>query len=105
DGSMKSTGTTAAGKAWTLSRGNRFAAEDTDDITLRSVAELASALDQLQANTFEQVRFTGVQVQATVAPQWRAYQLGPVEAKAGAHWGPGDHHHPHPAPPGTPTHL
>jgi hypothetical protein len=94
------TGTTANGKAWTLTRDNRFAYEKDlanpfdDDIALVSIDELFRQLDQLRRTRLEQVRFTGVKIQAAVDSEWRGYRLGKVEAKVGSRWVVADRQHP-----------
>jgi hypothetical protein len=76
------TGTTASGEPWKLTRANRYAARA--DIAYESVTELLGQLTTLEANALEDVRFTGVTIEADAAEQYRQYRVGSLEAKTQA---------------------
>ena len=72
------TGTTEAGQQWSLSRSNMFASDF--DIAIESLFELQDQLFALSFNEFEDVEFTGVNVQATVHEEVRQYTISDVNA-------------------------
>ncbi|MDP8927961.1 MAG: hypothetical protein M3O70_05100 [Actinomycetota bacterium] len=74
--SFSVTGTRASGQPWSLSRDNRFTSRS--DISFDSVSELLTFLAVLSSNPFEDVRFTKVQVGATVEQVVRQYTIGKV---------------------------
>jgi hypothetical protein len=74
--SWKVEGTRPGGRSWTFSRSNRYASRS--DIALESTAELATGLELIASNPFEDVRFSAVRADATVEESVRQYQIARV---------------------------
>jgi hypothetical protein len=70
------TGTTESGEEWELNRSNMFISDY--DIAYDSVFELEEQLFTLFYNEFDEVDFTGVDVDATVHGEVRQYAIGDV---------------------------
>jgi SpoIVB peptidase S55 len=68
------TGTTESGEEWELNRSNMFISDY--DIAYDSVFELEEQLFTLFYNEFDEVDFTGVDVDATVHGEVRQYAIG-----------------------------
>jgi hypothetical protein len=68
-------GTRADGSPWRLSRGNRFASSE---LSFETAYSIALQLELLQANPFEDVEVTNVDVETTLESQMRLYRFGPV---------------------------
>jgi hypothetical protein len=80
-------GTDSTGAPWQLARTNRYA--DREDISLASLPELAQQLVAIDGNEFEDVKITGVAVEAAVAEQYRSYKVTRLEQQvAGGGWTP-----------------
>jgi SpoIVB peptidase S55 len=75
------TGTTAGGRAFTLTRPNRFASRF--DITFDSTFELLDFLSLLQAQPFEEVRFSDVTITASADELFRRYRIDKVLQRTG----------------------
>ena len=75
------TGTRAGGGPWRLSRSNLYASPF--DIAFESSEEVASELDILAGNPFEEVRVTGVDVNATVEEKVKLYRIAKVLVATG----------------------
>jgi hypothetical protein len=72
------TGTTEAGQQWTLTRSNMFVSDF--DIAIESLFELEEHMYALANNEFEDVQFTGVDIDATVHEEVRQYTISDVNA-------------------------
>jgi SpoIVB peptidase S55 len=72
------TGTTESGDAWELERSNMYNSEY--DISFDSLWELQEQMFMLEANGFEPIEFTGVDVSATVDEELHQYTIKEVRA-------------------------
>lgn len=70
------TGTKEDGTPWSMTRSNIYASEF--DISFESVLEIENQLSQLFFNEFEDIEFTGVDVDATVDDEVKRYQIKKV---------------------------
>jgi len=68
-------GTRADGSPWRLSRGNRFAS---GEISFETAYTLALQLEALQANPWEEVEVTNVDVETTMTSELRLYRFRSV---------------------------
>jgi hypothetical protein len=68
-------GTREDGSPWRLSRGNRFASTE---LTFETAYSIALQLESLQANPWEDVEVTSVDVETTLESQMRTYRIGTV---------------------------
>jgi SpoIVB peptidase S55 len=75
------TGTTGSGRSFTLTRPNRFASQF--DISFDSIFEMLDFLSLIQAQSFEEVRFSGVTITASADEQFRRYRIDKVFQKTG----------------------
>lgn len=66
-------GVRRSGATFQVTRANRHA--DTEDLSTASLIEVASAVESLHANPFEEVRITGVDYAATARAPYRALRI------------------------------
>jgi hypothetical protein len=76
------TGRTGSGRAFTLTRPNRFASQF--DISFDSIFEMLDFLSVLQAQSFEEVQFSKVTIAASADELYRRYRIEKVFQKTGA---------------------
>ena len=76
------TGTRAGGERWTLGRSDIVA--DEFDLAFASAVGLADAVTALQANRFEEVEVTGVEVETDLDAVYRDYTVERVTARVGS---------------------
>lgn len=67
------TGVTESGRSWSLERSNMYISEF--DISFGSLFEMADQLYMLENNGFEEIEFTGLDVDATVHEDLRQYTI------------------------------
>jgi SpoIVB peptidase S55 len=75
------TGTTGGGRAFTLTRPNRFASQF--DISFQSIFELLDFLSVIQAQSFEEVHFSKVAITASADELYRRYRIEKVLQRTG----------------------
>lgn len=78
------TGTDSDGQPWSLTRSNAYASDY--DISIESASELYNQLYVLYYNNYEEIEFTGVDVEATVDDEVRQYRI--VKALVSKNGGP-----------------
>jgi hypothetical protein len=76
------TGRTGSGRAFTLTRANRFASQF--DISFDSIFEMLDFLSVLQSQPFEEVQFSKVTITASADELYRRYRIEKVFQKTGA---------------------
>ena len=76
------TGTRAGGERWTLDRSDIVA--DEFDLAFASAVGVADAVAALQANRFEEVEVTGVEVETDLDAVYRDYTVERVTARVGS---------------------
>lgn len=76
------TGRTGSGRAFTLTRPNRFASQF--DISFDSIFEMLDFLSVLQSQSFEEVQFSTVTITASADELYRRYRIEKVFQKTGA---------------------